>query len=114
MSFPPTHPRTGKQGPPLKRHHNRHAPSVDILFHSAAQQYRGRTLGVLLTGMGNDGAEGLLAIRNAGGYTVAQDEASCVVYGMPFEAVKRGAACDVLALDAIIDALLKRLLAESA
>ena len=101
--------RVSTEGP-----YNRHAPSVDILFHSAAQQYRARTLGVLLTGMGNDGADGLLAIRNAGGYTIAQDEASSVVYGMPYEAVKRGAACEIQALDAIIDALLKRLLAESA
>ncbi len=100
--------RVSAEGP-----HNRHAPSVDILFHSAAQHYRGRTLGVLLTGMGNDGAEGLLAIRQAGGYTLAQDEASCVVYGMPYEAVKRGAATDVVALDAIIDTLVKHLITSS-
>lgn len=89
--------------------HNRHAPSVDVLFHSAARTFRARTLGVLLTGMGNDGAEGLLAIRDAGGYTLAQDEASCVVYGMPYEAVKRNAATQVLPLNQIVDDLVQRL-----
>ncbi|MDF2447117.1 MAG: cheB2 [Moraxellaceae bacterium] len=81
---------------------NRHAPSVDVLFDSAVEAYRSRVIGVLLTGMGNDGAEGLLHIREAGGSTVAQDEATCVVYGMPQEAVKRGAAGKVLPVDAIV------------
>jgi two-component system chemotaxis response regulator CheB len=85
---------------------NRHAPSVDVLFDSAAESYRSRVFGVLLTGMGNDGAAGLLRIREAGGSTIAQDEASCVVYGMPQEAVKRGAAGTVLPLDEIVPALL--------
>ena len=81
---------------------NHHAPSVDVLFQSAAQHYRGRTLGVLLTGMGNDGAAGLLAIREAGGMTIAQDEASSVVWGMPQEAIKLGAAQAVLPVERII------------
>lgn len=96
--------RVSREGPV-----NRHAPSVDVLFESAAQCYRSRTIGVLLTGMGNDGAEGLLQIREAGGSTVAQDEASCVVYGMPQEAVKRGAAAKVLALPDIVPWLLSQL-----
>jgi two-component system, chemotaxis family, protein-glutamate methylesterase/glutaminase len=66
-------------------------PSVDILFHSAARAAGSRALGALLTGMGRDGAEGLLAMRRAGAMTLAQDQASCVVYGMPKEAVERGA-----------------------
>lgn len=80
---------------------NRHRPSVDVLFHSAAQVAGRRALGVLLTGMGKDGAEGLLAMRNVGAWTVAQDEASCVVYGMPREAARIGAAVDVAALKLI-------------
>jgi two-component system chemotaxis response regulator CheB len=75
---------------------NRHAPSVDVLFESARDHYRNRTIGVLLTGMGNDGARGLLAIRQAGGRTVAQNEASSVVWGMPQEAVRLDAAERVL------------------
>jgi two-component system chemotaxis response regulator CheB len=81
---------------------NRHAPSVDVLFNSAADLYRSRLIGVLLTGMGNDGAQGLLRIRQAGGRTIAQDEASSVVWGMPQEAVKLGAADAVLAADQVI------------
>lgn len=70
---------------------NRHCPSVDVLFESALP-YARRTIGILLTGMGADGAAGLAALRRAGALTVAQDAASCVVYGMPKEAVNRGAA----------------------
>lgn len=88
---------------------NRHAPSVDVLFNSAAESYRSRVVGVLLTGMGNDGAAGLLRIREGGSSPVAQDEASCVVYGMPQEAVKRGAAGLVLPLDEIVPALMAQL-----
>lgn len=76
-------------------------PSVDTMFASAARQYGERTLGVLLTGMGTDGADGCAAIRAAGGYTVVQDEASSLIYGMPRAAINRGAASQVLALDAI-------------
>lgn len=69
---------------------NRHCPSVDVLFESAVRVGR-RAVGILLTGMGADGARGLLALRRAGAFTLAQDEASCVVYGMPKEAVELGA-----------------------
>ena len=68
-----------------------HLPSADILLSSLASATRGRCIGVLLTGMGSDGAEGLLDIRRAGGFTLAQDEETCVVFGMPREAVRRGA-----------------------
>jgi two-component system chemotaxis response regulator CheB len=94
-----------QKAPPV----NRHAPSVDVLFESAVESYRSRVIGVLLTGMGNDGATGLLRIREGGGSTIAQDEASCVVYGMPQEAVKRGAAGLVLPLEEIVPALLAQL-----
>ncbi|MCE4538927.1 chemotaxis response regulator protein-glutamate methylesterase [Pelomonas sp. P7] len=75
-------------GPPV----NRHRPSVDVLLRSVARCAGSNALGVLMTGMGDDGARGLLAMREAGALTLAQDEASCVVYGMPKEAVKLGAA----------------------
>jgi two-component system chemotaxis response regulator CheB len=68
---------------------NRHRPSVDVLFHSAAQVAGENAIGVILTGMGKDGAQGLLAMRQAGARTFAQDEASCVVFGMPREALLR-------------------------
>jgi two-component system chemotaxis response regulator CheB len=70
---------------------NRHRPSVDVLFRSVAQSAGPNALGAIMTGMGDDGAAGLLEMRKAGAATLAQDEASCVVYGMPKEAVKRGA-----------------------
>ncbi len=70
---------------------NRHRPSVDVLFRSVAKAAGGNALGVIMTGMGDDGAAGLLEMRHAGAATLAQDEASCVVYGMPKEAVRRGA-----------------------
>ena len=77
---------------------NRHKPSVDVMFKSVALGAGANALGVLLTGMGDDGARGLLAMREAGARTAAQDEASCVVFGMPREAIRLGAAADVLAL----------------
>jgi two-component system chemotaxis response regulator CheB len=80
-------------------------PSVDVLFESLAADMGASTAGVLLTGMGRDGAAGLLAIRNAGGYTIAQDEATSVVYGMPRAAVEIGAAKSVLPLELIGGAL---------
>jgi two-component system, chemotaxis family, protein-glutamate methylesterase/glutaminase len=80
---------------------NRHRPSVDVLFRSVAKFAGANALGVIMTGMGDDGAAGLLEMRKAGAYTVAQDEESCVVYGMPKEAVKRGAVEKTLALSAI-------------
>lgn len=78
---------------------NRHRPSVDVLFHSVADKVRSKAIGVLLTGMGKDGAQGLLALKEAGAETIAQDEASCVVFGMPREAIRIGAASKVLSLD---------------
>jgi two-component system chemotaxis response regulator CheB len=80
---------------------NRHRPSVDVLFESAARQAGADAVGVLLTGMGKDGARGLLAMREAGAWTIAQDEASSVVFGMPREAIALGAAREVLPLEAI-------------
>ncbi|WP_459618372.1 protein-glutamate methylesterase/protein-glutamine glutaminase [Bordetella sp. 2513F-2] len=77
---------------------NRHRPSVDVLFHSAAEAAGRNAIGVILTGMGKDGAAGLLAMRRAGAHTLAQDEASCVVFGMPREAIALGAAAEVAAL----------------
>ncbi|BCJ56207.1 chemotaxis response regulator protein-glutamate methylesterase of group 2 operon [Actinoplanes sp. NBRC 14428] len=74
-------------GPPV----NRHRPSVDVLFRSVAKVAGRHALGVIMTGMGDDGARGLLEMRRAGAFTVAQDEATCVVHGMPREAVLRGA-----------------------
>lgn len=88
-------------GEPVRRHR----PSVDVLFRSAAQAAGRSAVGVLLTGMGDDGADGLLEMRQAGARTIAQDEASSVVWGMPREAVLRGAAEEVLPLDRIAGAL---------
>jgi two-component system, chemotaxis family, protein-glutamate methylesterase/glutaminase len=81
-------------------------PSVDVLFSSVAEAAGGDSVGVLLTGMGNDGAQGLLKMRRAGAMTIAQDEATCVVYGMPREAVGLGAAAKVLPLLEIPAAML--------
>jgi two-component system chemotaxis response regulator CheB len=80
---------------------NRHKPSVDVLFRSVAQHAGRNAVGAILTGMGDDGARGLLDMRQAGAHTVAQDEASCVVFGMPREAIRMGAASQVLPLPAI-------------
>jgi two-component system chemotaxis response regulator CheB len=80
---------------------NRHKPSVDVLFKSVAQHAGRNAAGVILTGMGDDGARGLLEMRQAGARTAAQDEASCVVYGMPREAFRMGAADDVVPLDGV-------------
>ena len=71
---------------------NRHKPSVDVLFRSAARHAGGNALGIIMTGMGDDGARGLLSMREQGAATVAQDEASCIVFGMPKEAIRLGAA----------------------
>lgn len=86
---------------------NRHRPSVDVLFRSAAEQAGANVVAALLTGMGDDGAEGLLALREAGAHTVAQDEATSLVWGMPGEAVKRDAAVQVLPLNRIAAALIR-------
>lgn len=84
---------------------NRHRPSVDVLFRSVAKYAGKNALGMLMTGMGDDGAAGLLEMRRAGAHTIAQDEATCVVYGMPKEAVKRGAVAEILPLDAMAAAI---------
>jgi two-component system chemotaxis response regulator CheB len=78
-----------------------HRPSVDVLFRSCAAVVGRRAVGAILTGMGADGARGLLSMRQAGSVTIAQNEATCVVYGMPMEAVSLGAAAHVLPLDQI-------------
>ncbi|WP_309890678.1 chemotaxis protein CheB [Archangium sp.] len=82
-------------------------PSCDVLLTSAAEAFGTRTLGVILTGMGRDGARGLKEIRERGGRTIAQDKASCAVYGMPKEAVRLGAAEEVLPLDQIAPTLIQ-------
>jgi two-component system chemotaxis response regulator CheB len=86
---------------------NRHKPSVDVLFRSVAQNVGPNAVGVILTGMGDDGARGLLEMQNAGAQTMAQDEASCVVWGMPGAAVKLGAAQQVLPLSRVAGAILR-------
>jgi len=83
----------------------KHIPSVDVTMRSAARSRPGRVLGVLLTGMGEDGADGMATIKAGGGVTIAESEASCVVYGMPRAAVLRGAASWVLPLESIADLL---------
>ena len=80
---------------------NRHCPSVDVLFRSVAKHAGRNALGVIMTGMGHDGARGLLEMHQAGARTVAQDEATCVVFGMPKEAIKLGGAGKILPLHAI-------------
>lgn len=88
---------------------HRHRPAVDIMMESVAQIGGKNVVGVLLTGMGKDGARGMLAIRNRGGYTLAQDEASCVVYGMPKEAVALGGVDQIVALDKMGQVLLEKI-----
>lgn len=84
---------------------NRHRPSVDVLFRSVAGQAGSNALGILMTGMGGDGARGLKEMRDAGADTIAQDEASCVVFGMPREAIRLGAAARILSLADIVGAI---------
>ncbi|MBP5419591.1 MAG: chemotaxis response regulator protein-glutamate methylesterase [Bacteroidales bacterium] len=90
-----------KEGPLV----NRHRPSVDVLFRSAARYAGKNAIGVILTGMGNDGAKGLQELHDTGARTIAQDEQSCVVFGMPKEAIKAGAADEIIALDKITERL---------
>lgn len=92
-----------KEGPLV----NRHRPSVDVLFRSAARYAGKNALGVILTGMGNDGAKGLKELHDTGAHCIAQDEQSSVVFGMPKEAIKEGAADDVLSLDKVTDRLVQ-------
>jgi two-component system chemotaxis response regulator CheB len=88
---------------------NRHKPSVDVLFASVASCVGPNAIGVMLTGMGRDGADSMRAMRDAGAYNLSQDEASCVVYGMPREAVAAGAVHETVALDEIASRLLEHL-----
>lgn len=88
---------------------NRHLPSVDVLFSSCARHLGKNALGVILTGMGADGADGMLEMKHAEAFNIAQDEASCVVFGMPREAILRGAVDQVLPLSRIPAALLDKL-----
>jgi len=88
---------------------NRHKPSVEVLFRSAAHVVGRNAYGVMLTGMGNDGAKAMKEMRDAGSYNFVQDESSCVVFGMPREAILHGAADEVLPLTAIAPALLAKL-----
>ncbi len=96
-----------KDGPRLTCHLNagplvnRHRPSVEVLFNSGASILKDRAVGVMLTGMGADGAQGMLKLRQSGAYTIAQNEESCVVFGMPRAAIEVGAACDVMHLEKI-------------
>jgi two-component system, chemotaxis family, protein-glutamate methylesterase/glutaminase len=88
---------------------NRHRPSVDVLFRSAAQHAGKNAVGVILTGMGRDGAAGLLDMKKAGAYTLAQDEASCIVFGMPREAIALGAADEIASLPEMSRRVMARL-----
>ena len=88
---------------------NRHRPAVDVLFRSVAAQVGGNATGIILTGMGKDGALGLLDMRQAGAWTIGQDEASSVVYGMPREAANVGAVAEVVSLEGIAGRLLAHL-----
>jgi two-component system chemotaxis response regulator CheB len=92
-----------KQGPLVSRHR----PSVDVLFRSAARYAGANAVGIIMTGMGDDGARGLLEMKQAGAYTVAQDEASSVVFGMPKEAIALGAADRILPLDLLAAEILR-------
>jgi two-component system, chemotaxis family, protein-glutamate methylesterase/glutaminase len=88
---------------------NRHRPSVDVLFRSVAKCAGANALGIIMTGMGDDGASGMLEMFKAGAHTIAQDEASCVVYGMPKEAVKRGGVGKTVLLSSISREILHQL-----
>ena len=92
-----------KDGPMI--HHQR--PAVDVLFKSTAQYAGANSIGVILTGMGSDGAEGLLEMKRSGSKTIAQDEKSCIVFGMPKEAIKLGAVDKVVPLDRVAEEIVK-------
>jgi two-component system chemotaxis response regulator CheB len=92
-----------KDGPLVSRHR----PSVDVLFRSAARYAGPNAVGVLMTGMGDDGAKGMLEMKEVGAATIAQDEESCVVFGMPKKAIELGAVDRVLPLSAIAGAVLR-------
>jgi two-component system chemotaxis response regulator CheB len=92
-----------KDGPLVSRHR----PSVDVLFRSVANSVGKNAIGIIMTGMGSDGAQGLLEMRNTGAATIAQNESSCVVFGMPKEAIRLGAAEQVSALSSIAPSVLQ-------
>jgi two-component system chemotaxis response regulator CheB len=92
-----------REGPPV----NRHCPSVDVLFRSAAKAAGPNALGIIMTGMGDDGARGLKEMRNAGAHTIAQDEQSCVVFGMPKEAIRMEAVERIMPLEELPRAILQ-------
>ena len=86
----------------------RHKPSVDVLFRSGAVYAKNKAIGIILTGMGDDGANGMKEMKDAGAYNIAQNEETCTVFGMPREAIARGGVDEVLPLDKILAAALKR------
>jgi two-component system chemotaxis response regulator CheB len=86
-----------KEGPLVSRHR----PSVDVLFRSAARYAGKNAIGVIMTGMGDDGAKGMLELKDTGALTIAQDEKSCVVFGMPNEAIKLGGVDKILPLESL-------------
>lgn len=99
-----------KDGPPV--HYQR--PSVDVLFHSVAAAAGPNTVAAILTGMGADGADGMVALRRSGAHTIAQDEATCVVFGMPKEAIARGGISEVLPLQGIAQGIRRAFIAQGA
>ena len=92
-----------KDGPLVSRHR----PSVDVLFRSAARYAGKNIVGVIMTGMGDDGARGMLEMKEAGAVNIAQDETSCIVFGMPAEAIKHGGVDRVLPLSQIADEVVR-------
>ena len=86
---------------------SRHKPSVDVLFRSSARYAGKNAVGVIMTGMGDDGAKGMLEMHEQGAVTIAQDEATCVVFGMPKEAIELGGVGKVAALDKIAGEILR-------
>ena len=90
-----------------------HRPSVDVLMASVARTYGARSMGIVLTGMGADGAKAMKEMRDAGSYNYAQDEASCVVFGMPREAIARGAIDEILPLSQLGSGILRRIQAKT-
>jgi two-component system chemotaxis response regulator CheB len=88
-----------KKAPPV----NHHCPSVDVLFNSVAHSAGPNAVGAILTGMGADGAKGLLVMRQSGAHTIAQDESSCIVFGMPKVAIELGGAEEIVPLSRIAD-----------
>jgi two-component system, chemotaxis family, protein-glutamate methylesterase/glutaminase len=85
---------------------NGHRPSVDVLFNSVAQEFGADAVGVIMTGMGEDGADGLGSMKAAGAFTIAQDEASSIVFGMPRAAIERGHANRIVSLEALANTLI--------